>query len=58
MIFSKKCDILLIDDAVGSGATFNVLASKIKNNNIANKVFCIAIVGSLNGFCIINYFSE
>ena len=52
--YKNQENILLIDDAVGSGATFNVLASKIKNNNIANKVFCIAIVGSLNGFDIIN----
>jgi hypothetical protein len=45
--------ILLIDDAVGSGATFNQIAKKIKEKNIAKKISALAIVGSFKGFDII-----
>ncbi len=47
-------NILLIDDAVGSGATFNEVAKKIKDNNISKKVYALALVGSANGFDVIN----
>lgn len=45
--------ILLIDDAVGSGATLNQIAKKIKEKNIAKKTTALAIVGSFKGFDII-----
>lgn len=45
--------VLLIDDAVGSGATINQISKKIKEKNIAQKVIGIAIVGSYKGFEVI-----
>jgi len=59
-IFPKKNhyqqfnNILLFDDAVGSGATMNETAKKIKNLKIAKKVFGLAIVGSFKGFEVIS----
>jgi biotin operon repressor/hypoxanthine-guanine phosphoribosyltransferase len=47
-------NILLIDDAVGSGATLNEIAKKIKNKNIAKKVIGLAITGSFKGFDVIS----
>lgn len=46
--------VLLIDDAVGSGATFNEVAKKIKAQGVAKKVICLAITGSLKGFDVIS----
>ncbi len=46
-------NILLIDDAVGSGATINETAAKLKQKGIAGKVFALAIVGSFKGFDVI-----
>jgi len=46
--------VLLIDDAVGSGATLNELAAKIKGRGIAKKVDSLALVGSLKGFDVIS----
>ncbi len=46
--------VLLIDDAVGSGATMNETARKLKNHGIAGKVVGLAITGSLKGFDIIS----
>lgn len=46
--------ILLIDDAVWSGATLNETAKKIKEKNIAKKVIWLAIVWSFKGFEVIN----
>ena len=45
--------VLLIDDAVGSGATFNEVAKKIKDQKLARTVYAIAIVGSFNGFEVV-----
>lgn len=45
--------ILLIDDAVGSGATVNEIAGKIKKKGIAEKVSALAITGSFKGFDVI-----
>jgi hypothetical protein len=45
--------VLLIDDAVGSGATLNQIAEKLKQKGIAKKVSAIAIVGSFKGFDVI-----
>ncbi len=49
----KFKNVLLIDDAVGSGATINQIAGKIKNQKISEKVSCLAIVGSFKGFDVI-----
>ena len=46
-------NVLLIDDAVGSGSTLNQIAGKIKSKNIAKNVIGIAIVGSFKGFDVI-----
>ncbi len=53
--FLKEIDynykrILLIDDAVGSGATLNEIAKKIKKGTQVKEVYGFAIVGSLKGF--------
>ena len=45
--------LVLIDDAVGSGATMNQLAGKIKNKQVAEKITGLAIVGSFKGFDVI-----
>ncbi len=45
--------ILVIDDAVGSGATINAIAYKLKMNG-ADFVVGYAITGSLKGFEVIN----
>lgn len=45
--------VLLIDDAVGSGASFNQVAKKIKSKNITNKIYALAIVGSFKGFDVV-----
>ena len=48
-------NILLIDDAVGSGATFNEVAAKIKTMKICKgKIIGIAITGSFKGFDVIS----
>jgi len=46
--------ILLIDDAVGSGATLNETALQIKNKKIAKKVIGLSITGSFKGFDVIS----
>lgn len=45
--------IILIDDAVGSGATLNQITGKIKNKKVAKKIIGLAIVGSFKGFDVI-----
>jgi predicted amidophosphoribosyltransferase len=45
--------ILLIDDAVGSGATINETACKIKMRKMADEVIGFAVVGSFKGFDVI-----
>jgi hypothetical protein len=45
--------ILLIDDAVGSGATINETACKIKFKKMAAVVMGFALVGSFKGFDVI-----
>jgi len=45
--------ILLIDDAVGSGATMNETALKLKDSNLAVTVIGLAITGSFKGFDVI-----
>jgi biotin operon repressor/hypoxanthine-guanine phosphoribosyltransferase len=46
--------VLLIDDALGSGATINETAKKIKNQQLAETVIGLAITGSFSGFEIIS----
>lgn len=47
--------ILLIDDAVGSGATFNETAKKLRDDGIAkDKIIAYAVVGSMKGFDVIS----
>ena len=48
-------NILLLDDAVGSGATLNETAKKIKEQKICKgKIIALAIVGSFKGFDVIS----
>ncbi len=47
-------NLLLIDDAVGSGATLNEVAQKIKDKKIAKNVWGLAFVGSFKGFDVIS----
>ena len=50
----RKFDhVLLIDDAVGSGASMNETALKLKSAGIAKRTTGIAIVGSYKGFEVI-----
>jgi len=46
-------NILLIDDAVGSGATINETAAKLKKKGTGKKIFGLAITGSFKGFDVI-----
>jgi hypoxanthine-guanine phosphoribosyltransferase len=48
-------NILIIDDAVGSGATLNIVANKIRKANLAKgKIIGLAITGSYKGFDVIS----
>ena len=47
--------MLLIDDAVGSGATLNETAKQIRNKKLASgKIIGLAITGSFKGFDVIS----
>jgi biotin operon repressor/hypoxanthine-guanine phosphoribosyltransferase len=46
--------VLLIDDAMGSGATINETAKKIKNQGLADTIIGLAITGSFSGFEVIS----
>lgn len=50
----KYKTLLLIDDALGSGATLNETAKKIKSQNLAETVIGLAITGSFSGFEVIS----
>ena len=45
--------VLLIDDAIGSGATMNEVALKLKAQSVAKIVVGVAITGSFKGFEVI-----
>lgn len=45
--------VMLIDDAVGSGATLNETAGKLLAKEIAEEVYGLAITGSYKGFDVI-----
>lgn len=47
-------NLLLIDDALGSGATLNETAKKIKQRKISNNIIGLAITGSFSGFEVIS----
>lgn len=46
--------ILLIDDAVGSGATMNEIALRLKEKKLAADIIGLAITGSYKGFEVIS----
>jgi hypothetical protein len=46
-------NLLLIDDAVGSGSTLNQISGKIKRKELVKKIIGLAIVGSYKGFDVI-----
>lgn len=46
--------VLLIDDALGSGATINETAKKLKSQKLADMVIGLAITGSFSGFEVIS----
>lgn len=50
----KFSNVLIIDDAVGSGATMNQIACKIKKAGVAKNVYGFAITGSAKGFDVIS----
>ncbi|MEA3272943.1 MAG: hypothetical protein U9P90_04745, partial [Patescibacteria group bacterium] len=48
-------NILLIDDALGSGATLNEITAQIRDRGICRgKIIGLAIVGSFKGFDVIS----
>lgn len=48
-------NILMIDDFVGSGASLNELAAKIKSKKVVtNKIIALGLTGSLKGFEVVN----
>lgn len=47
-------NVLLIDDAVGSGATLNETAKSLKQKNVAKKIIGLSITGSFKGFDVIS----
>jgi hypothetical protein len=50
----KYKHVLILDDAIGSGATINEIALKIKAKKIAQKITGLAITGSVKGFEVIS----
>lgn len=51
----KYNNILIIDDAVGSGATLNEVSREIRQRNLCSgKIIGLAITGSVKGFDVIS----
>ena len=46
-------NVLLIDDAVGSGSTLNQISGKIKRKDLAKSIIGLSIVGSYKSFDVI-----
>jgi len=46
--------ILIIDDAIGSGATINEIAIKLREKKLAKEIIGLAITGSYKGFEVIS----
>jgi AraC-like DNA-binding protein len=46
--------ILILDDAIGSGATINEIALKIKSKKLAKHIIGMSITGSFKGFDVIS----
>jgi DNA-binding transcriptional ArsR family regulator len=46
--------VLILDDAVGSGATINEIALKLKSKALAKEIVGLAITGSYKGFEVIS----
>lgn len=51
---NKHHHVLILDDAIGSGATINEIALKLKEKKIATKVTGLSITGSYKGFEVIS----
>lgn len=47
-------NVLILDDAIGSGATINEIAKKLKDKKIAQHIVGLAITGSYKGFEVIS----
>lgn len=47
-------NVLILDDAIGSGATINEIAKKLKDKKIAQHIAGLAITGSYKGFEVIS----
>ncbi|MCO5267642.1 MAG: hypothetical protein M9897_01960 [Brumimicrobium sp.] len=47
-------NVLIFDDAIGSGATINEIALKIKAAGLAKKIYGLAVTGSYKGFEVIS----
>ena len=50
----KYNKVLIIDDAIGSGATINEIALKVKTQKIAKHIIGLAVTGSYKGFEVIS----
>lgn len=50
----KYKNVLIIDDALGSGATLNEIAKQIKQKNIAQNCYGLVLVSSPSGYEVIN----
>ncbi|MFA5827544.1 MAG: hypothetical protein WC839_03565 [Candidatus Paceibacterota bacterium] len=50
----KYNNLLLIDDALGSGSTLNETAKKIKQQKVSKTIIGLAITGSFSGFEVIS----
>jgi phosphoribosylpyrophosphate synthetase len=46
--------VLILDDAIGSGATINEIAKKLKDKKIAQHIVGLSITGSYKGFEVIS----
>jgi predicted amidophosphoribosyltransferase len=49
----RYTNVLIIDDAIGSGATIQAIGCNLKNLNQHLNIFALAIVGSYKGFDVI-----